>query len=257
MPVRQAPGQRAKSCADRLLRVQAKTRDCENGRGSIADRKVAYAQIKNSTDMLDFLSHLKGLERIPKKDRQFQTVVIDTLDAFQRSVKDEWMQKTKSPAFKGYDAWGFLEASLGSLMTRLLNLDYNVIVLVHFKHKNVKDGDNETRELVLQLQGDLANTIFDDFDLVGWLGTYWEAEEGQRIQKRGLTFETTPDRPFLKEPPLPCRADPDRRLSAGTQSGVGSRSPSSGGGALRSARGPSSTSGPRPRARHSWRTCSR
>ncbi len=106
--------------------------------------------------MLDFLSHLKQLERIPKKDRQFQTVIIDTLDAFQRSVKDEWMQKTRSASFKGYEAWGFLASVFSQLMTRLLNLDYNVIVLVHFKHKNVKDGDQETRELVLQLQGDLA-----------------------------------------------------------------------------------------------------
>lgn len=38
--------------------------DCEGGRGSLADRNVPYAEIKNSQDMLDFLSHLKDQERL-------------------------------------------------------------------------------------------------------------------------------------------------------------------------------------------------
>lgn len=165
---------------------------------------MAYAEIKTSTDMLDFLAHLKSLERTPKKDRQFQTVVVDTLDAFQRAVKDEWMLQTKSQSFKGYEAWGYLDSVMQKLMTRLLNLDYNVLVLAHYKEKTVKDGDSETRELMLQLQGDIKDTAYNDFDLVGWLGTYWEAEEGVRVQKRGLTFDTSPDRPFLKESALSC-----------------------------------------------------
>lgn len=173
--------------------------DCENGRGSIADRKVPYAEIKSSQDMLDLLAFAKSKERIPKQDRPFQTIVIDTIDAFSRLCKDEWIQQTRSQSFKGYDAWGYLETKMTMLMTRLLNLDYNVIVLAHFKSKSVKDGDNETIQLGLQLQGDIATTLFNDFDLVGWLGTYWGVEDGERVEKRGLTFKRTPDKPFLKD----------------------------------------------------------
>lgn len=173
--------------------------DCENGRGSLADRKMPYAEIKSSKDMLDALEYLKSLERTPKVQRQFQTVVVDTADSFQRIVKDEWVRQTNAGAFSGYDAWGYLDTKMQLLFTRLLNLDYNVIVLVHYKDKTFKDGENTVRELTLQLQGAIADQVFNDFGLVGWLGTYWAAGEEGRIQKRGLTFQPTPDKPFLKD----------------------------------------------------------
>lgn len=174
--------------------------DCESGRASIADRKVAYVEIKNSRDMLDFLAYLKSMEGTPKAQRQFQTVVVDTLDGFQRSVKDEWLQKTNSGEFKGYDAWGYLDSKMTMLMTRLLNLDYNVIVLAHPKTTTVRDADgNESHATVLQLDGSIKTTVFNDFDLVGRLGTYWATEDGQRVEKRGLTFTPTPEWPFLKD----------------------------------------------------------
>jgi hypothetical protein len=52
---------------------------------------------------------------------------------------------------------------------------------------------------MLQLSGDIKDTAFNDFDLVGWMGTYWEAVAGERIEKRGITFKRTPDKPFLKD----------------------------------------------------------
>lgn len=173
--------------------------DTENGRGSIADRNVPYTEVRSSTDMLDFLAYLKGLENKPKQARQFNTVVIDTLDGFQRKVKDEWLQNTKSQSFKGYEAWGYLDSVMTKLMTRLLNLDYNVLVLCHYKDKTVRNGEVETHELGLQLQGDIASTAFNDFDLVGWLGTYWDVQDGDRVERRGLSFQRTPTKPFLKD----------------------------------------------------------
>lgn len=169
--------------------------DCENSRGSLVDRRMPYAEIRSSKDMLDALEYLKSLERTPKPERKFQTVVVDTVDSFQRLVKDEWLADNKAGVFTGYDAWGYLDSKMGMLLTRLLNLDYNVIVLVHYKEKRSEDA----KEYGLQLQGSTAETIFNDFGLVGWLGTYWEAEGGQRVQKRGLTFKPTPDKDFLKD----------------------------------------------------------
>lgn len=173
--------------------------DCENGRGSLADRRVPYVEIKSSKDMLDGLEYLKQQERIPKAQRDHQTVVIDTADSFQRIIKDEWVTMNKAGSFTGFDAWGYLDTKMQLLFTRLLNLDYNVVVLVHYKDKTYKDGDNTVRELTLQLQGAIAEQIFNDFGLVGWLGTYWAPVDGERVQKRGLTFQPTPDKPFLKD----------------------------------------------------------
>ena len=175
--------------------------DCEGNRGSLADRAMPYARVRSSKDMLDVLEYLKSLERLPRPQRRHLTAVVDTADSFQRIVKDEWVQQTKAQAFSGFDAWGYLDTKMQMLFTRLLNLDMNVIVLVHHKDKVHKDGDSTTREYGLQLQGNISDQIFNDFGLVGWMGTYWESANvpGGKVQKRGLTFQPTPEKPFLKD----------------------------------------------------------
>lgn len=178
--------------------------NCEAGLAAVADRNVPYVDIDSSEDML---RALRWLKRHPDA-RKFGTVVVDTLDTFQRKVKDEWLLANPSAsAFGGYDAWGYLDAKMQALMTRLLSLDKNVIVLVHYKDKTVteKVGSNtiERHFFQLQLQGDIKDSAFNDFDLVGWMDTYWESQEVdgaiERVQKRGITFQPTPDRPFLKD----------------------------------------------------------
>lgn len=177
----------------------------EAGLASVADRQVPYVDVNSSEDMLQFLKYLANECRKPKVDRKFQTVVIDTLDAFQRKVKDEWLQANPSySSFTGFDAWGYLDAKMQMLMTRLLNLDMNVVVLVHYKDKTVTEGrgeaKTETHVLMLQLQGDIKDSAFNDFDLVGWMDTFWKpGEDNKRVQARGITFKPTPDRPFLKD----------------------------------------------------------
>jgi hypothetical protein len=52
---------------------------------------------------------------------------------------------------------------------------------------------------MLQLSGEVKDNVFNDFDLVGWIGKYYEAVDGQRVEKRGLTFKSTPEKPFLKD----------------------------------------------------------
>jgi hypothetical protein len=175
--------------------------DCEAGLASVADRQVPFVTISTSEDMLDLLAHLKQECRQPAAQRAYQTVVIDTLDAFQRKVKDEWMIKEKKQTFTGWEAWGYLNSKMQLLMTRLLNLDMNVVVNAHFKDKTSTDDETgkSTHTLALQLQGELSDTAFNDFDLVGWMGTYWAPKDGERVQKRGITFRPTPEKPFLKD----------------------------------------------------------
>jgi hypothetical protein len=173
--------------------------DCEGGLASVADRRVPYVSINSSTDMADLLHHLKLDGRLPEDKREYKTVVIDTLDAYQRKLKNEWMEVNKKESFTGWEAWGFLDQKMQLLLTKLLNLDVNVIIAAHYKDKVTKDDDKETHELMLQLSGDIKDTAYNDFDLVGWMGTYWEAVGGERIEKRGITFKPTPDKPFLKD----------------------------------------------------------
>lgn len=178
--------------------------DSEGGLASVADRKVPAVSINNSRDMLDLLEYLKTECRKPEGDRRFKTVVIDTLDTFQRKVKDEWLQAHPSAgSFSGFDAWGYLDAKMQMLLTRLLNLDMNVYVAVHPITKQVTEGSGEgskqREEIQLQLSGNVKDQVFNDFDLVGWMGKYYAAEDGQRVEKRGLTFKATPEKPFLKD----------------------------------------------------------
>ncbi len=169
--------------------------NCEGGLASVADRKMPYVNVNTSQDMLDGLAFLKQECQQPVENRSYDTVVVDTLDAFQRKVKDEWLVKEKKQVFTGWDAWGYMNSKMQMLMTRLLNLDMNILVLVHYKDKII----DEVRTISLQVQGDVADTVYNDFDLVAWMGTFWEPVDGERVQKRGLTFKPTPERPFLKD----------------------------------------------------------
>lgn len=184
--------------------------NCEDGLASVADRKVPYVDIvddHSGPPSEKMLNALRWLKNHPDA-RQYGTVVVDTLDAYQRKVKQEWLEANKNEAvFTGYDAWGYLDSKMQALMTRLISLDKNVIVLVHYKDREVDGRDDKgakIKETVyqLQLQGDTKDTAFNDFDLVGWMDTFWKAgpeEEGGRIRARGITFQATPRRPFLKD----------------------------------------------------------
>lgn len=175
--------------------------DVEAGLASVADRNVPYATINNSQDMADALQFCKVESRKPEAARDFNTVVIDTLDAYQRKVKNEWMEAKRVDSFTGWEAWGFLTTRMQSLMTKLLNLDMNVIVNVHFKDKTTRDDETgrETHEFMLQLQGEIADTAYNDFDLVGWMDTEWAVVDGKRTLARWLSFQPTPQKPFLKD----------------------------------------------------------
>lgn len=182
--------------------------DVEAGLASVADLNVPYIEIgveEGSTTSQDMLDALRWLKSHPDAKR-YGTVIVDTLDAYQRKVKQEWLDANpNASAFTGYDAWGFLDSKMQMLMTRLLSLPMNVVVLVHYKDKTVseKDGSNTVERTIfsLQLQGSAKDEVFNDFDLIGWMGSYWKpGDEGEgRVEARGLTFSPTPQKPFLKD----------------------------------------------------------
>lgn len=178
---------------------------------SIASRKIKYAEgvgsprivrvagtARPSEVMLDALDYLKQITR-GGGDTKYQTVVLDTLDGLQRLLKDEWVASENASMFTGRDAWGFIEAKLNLIITRLLNLDCNVLVLCHLKDYEIEErqGDIVEKRTVYApfLQGGIKDSIFHDFDLIGLL----KREIRGDAEYRGITYDPTPSFPFLKD----------------------------------------------------------
>ena len=176
--------------------------DCEDGLMSVADRKVPYASIKSSKDMAALLKMLEAEGRKPMASRQFETLVIDTLDAYQRIVMQERLDMTGGEAFSGWQDWGYLDAKMTMLVARLNQLNMNVVVNLHVKDQKVgEDDEGKGGYFVVspKLKGDLREQIAAEFDLVGYMGTHFAAEGGERVLKRGIQWHATLDRPILKD----------------------------------------------------------
>jgi len=173
--------------------------DCEKGRMSIADRNVPYAEITSSEQMDAFIRHLRIECMKPKDQRKYLTVVVDTLDSYQRIVTAERLTATKKAGLSGYEDWGFLDAKMTSLITSLLNLPMNIVVNVHVKLKE-QDGDDDPPILGLKLKGDIKDQAPGDFDLVGFMTMGWEKGEGdENVLMRQVQWHPEPTKPFLKD----------------------------------------------------------
>jgi hypothetical protein len=179
--------------------------DADKGLASIRDRRSRGVLIGGSADMFDLLAELDRECKRPWDQRAYQTLVIDTFDVLSRKVADEWVRADRARSvFSGWEAYDYLAAKLGTIMTRTLNLDMHVVVNCHFTDKTVK-GPDETGKIIerteygLQVRGSMRDQLFNDFDLIGWLGLAWENEDGRQVLRRELSFTPAPDKPFLKD----------------------------------------------------------
>jgi len=172
--------------------------DCEKGRMSIADRGVPYAEIRSSEQMDQLLDLVKNECKKGAK-RQFDTLVIDTLDSYQRTIIAERLEKEKKEALSGWADWGHLDGKMTQFVEKLLNLPMNIVVNLHVKETT--EGDDQTSQIVMapKLKGDLRDQIAAEFDLVGFMGTYWAAEAGERTLKRAVRWTPEPKYPILKD----------------------------------------------------------
>lgn len=184
---------------------------------SIATRKIEYeggldsphvVDITSSQAMVDALRWLSDLTKPPRRkpgDRsRYETAILDTADGLSRMIKAEWCLNNNATAFEGREAWSYLESRTSLILTRLTALDMHVVVLCHLKDYEVdvigRDGkkEKETR-YGPQLQGQFADNIFNDFDLVGLMKTEATNSEGVRIKQRGITYESDAFFPFLTD----------------------------------------------------------
>ena len=170
---------------------------CGNEVATLARRRSQYAQIRSSDDMLTLLKTLKAECGRPKADRRWSTLVIDTLDGYQRTVMHEWVEREREEAFTGWQAWGYLDSKMQTLIERANNLDMHVVINLHVKER--AEGDEDSKLLVVEpgLKGALKDQIAGEFDLIGYMGSYYEAEGGERVLKRGIRWHATPKYPML------------------------------------------------------------
>jgi AAA domain len=176
--------------------------DCEEGRMSVADRAIPYAAIKSSADMKALLTLAEEESKRPKDQQRFQTLIIDTLDAYQRIVTQEYLRANKKASMSGWQDWGHLDAEMTELVARLSGISMNVVVNLHVKDTKVggsDDGDGGILVKSPKLKGDLRDQIAAEFDLVGFMETGWEAVDGKRALSRYVQWEPSPDKPILKD----------------------------------------------------------
>lgn len=177
--------------------------DCERGRMSLADREMPYADIRSTADMAALLELLRKEGQKPVGSRRFQTLVIDTFDAYQRIVIQERLRTEKKESLSGWADWGYLDGKMVQLVEQLLNLPMNIIVNLHVKE--VSDGgdsdDGEASILVrkARLKGDIKDTIFQDFDLIGQMETSYTAVKGERVLQRQIRWHAEPKFPNLRD----------------------------------------------------------
>lgn len=173
--------------------------DCEKGRMSVADRGIPYAEILCVQDMKDLMRMLALECKKPLQQRKYQTVIIDTLDAYQRIVISERLTNEKKDALSGWADWGYLDGQMTSFVAALQNLPMNIVVNLHVKSSMVGEEDAKVEVIGPKLKGDLREQIAAEFDLVGFMGTYYAPENGERVLKRGIQWHPEPGKPILKD----------------------------------------------------------
>jgi hypothetical protein len=164
---------------------------------SLADRAMPYGEILSTDDMMTLLRNLQIECMKPVASRKYQTLVIDTIDAYQRIVIQERLTSERKEAFSGYGDWGYLDAKMTQLISKLLALPMNIVVNMHVKEK--KDGDDGPLVIEPKLKGDIREQIAAEFDLVGLMGVSWVAEGGERVLQRAIQWHPEPRSPWLKD----------------------------------------------------------
>lgn len=177
--------------------------DCEKGRLSVASMAVPYAEILNSQDMDALLDRLRMECMKPPEKRQWRTLVVDTVDTYQRKLIQERLKSERKEAFSGRADWGWLDGKMIQLIEKILNLPMNVVVNMHTKDVSDEDGDESRLVQKARLKGDFKDAIFQDFDLIGHMEQSYELgtgdKKGERVRVRQIRWHSEPKFPALRD----------------------------------------------------------
>lgn len=177
--------------------------DCEKGVLSIASLGTPYVEITSSADMKALLEMLRLEGMKPPEKRRYSTLVIDTVDTYQRKLIQERLKAERKEALTGWADWGYLDGKMMQLLEGVLNLPMNVVVNMHTKDVSEDDGETSTLVQKARLKGDVKDSIFQDFDLIGHLEQSYVAgtgdKKGERVRVRQIRWHSEPKYPALRD----------------------------------------------------------
>lgn len=174
----------------------------EGGLMSIADRNVAYVDIRNMKTLLHLKNQLDQSPEIREKHFGFpiDTLVIDTIDEVQRIMIRERLEKERKEFMTQQD-WGYIGEQMQALIRGLRNLDMHVVFTCHLG----TEIDSETGRVTYKpgLQGSTAGFIPAAVDLSLLLKAVSKTEiVGERAEKVTVRYlQTVPDvnHPWIKD----------------------------------------------------------
>jgi hypothetical protein len=170
---------------------------------SIADRYMAHTKVTNQYDsngrltvpvwdtLVEVIDYLESPSGEP-----YQTVVIDTGDELQQSLKEG--KKAQNRGKWAIQDWGWLADMYREIVNRIIDMPKHVIVTYHLKQTQEGDDGEMFRELALQ--GAAKDEAPGWFDVVGVIDSWEEkTDKGLVIPHRGILLQTTPRYPFVKD----------------------------------------------------------
>jgi len=166
---------------------------CEHGTMSIAKDKVPVGEIHTDADMDAFITLIRQDCAIKDMSRRkYMTVVVDTVDAYQKRLMDLRVRTQQLDRFTGWDNWDWLDAKVSKMLRELSNLPIHLVVNMHFKKIMVGEGDDKVMDREAKLKGDMKTTVYQEFDLIGFMETYYMSEGGARVRKHRIRWWPEP-----------------------------------------------------------------
>lgn len=141
---------------------------CEGGLLSVRKRKVPSHEVKKSSEMDEIIRLMRQSPEVREKQlgMPVDTLVIDTLDNFQKLIKREILAQSGKSA-PTMQEWGILGEKMRSYVAAIRGLDMNVVVTCHLKR--LQDEDTGKVSIVPLLEGGYRDEAPGDFDIVGIL----------------------------------------------------------------------------------------
>jgi hypothetical protein len=174
----------------------------EDGLMSVVDREVPHVDIRSAEEMNELRIALN--QPSGKREAEFGcpvgTIVIDTLDEFQRILVRERLKETKKDGLVIQD-YGWLGDQMRGMVRAFRNLPLNVIFNLHLK--NDKDEESGKTYIKPQLVGAMADEIASYMDLVLLLKVTQTTKvidgRGQRVELRMAQTSADANHTWIKD----------------------------------------------------------
>lgn len=174
----------------------------EAGLLSLQARRKPYHEVRAAKEMDEIIAAIRQPKDIREKllGAPVETLVIDTVDAFQKLLKRERMAAKNSDNFQR-DDWGWLGDTMKSYLKAWMSLDVNLVITCHLG----SETDSELGRIYHnpRLEGSFKGEIADAFDIVGILTAQGRAvvEGGQnkKVIQRNLQLFPEVTTPWLKD----------------------------------------------------------